>query len=348
MQRSKTASETTFRLPGPDGQPVVIFVFARRGEPFCVAIPENSDWRYWDHWESPNSSICTSVKVLDGVVVASICDIPDRRSSTNVGGKGTKISFPPDTISTWCSRRLPRLKPEDLIVTLVGDEDFHRNICSAITDRDRMASLASTPFPLRYLLSFLNIFSFFRPLRKWILDIMLAIQLRMIFYTYGFWVRYPTIPFFWWWRCRQIWGEPRVPEWAFRLDWQMETRLAYIVQSSCYWIGKLLLGMKGSYPEYAPAPEPEDGGPEPVEYEPSESESSKEKRWRFWALMHSNMGKTQEEKRRYLIRDRWNVFSGDQPDEGGVHVLYTQPAEDVIQRPSKCARTVDDTSTYTI
>ncbi|EFE34614.1 uncharacterized protein ARB_06377 [Trichophyton benhamiae CBS 112371] len=249
MKRSNTTSITSFTLPDQQGQVAAIFDFSEDGDSILITTPKKSSWEYWKHWLNPHSSICDEITCLAGVAVIKVYYPDDPLSSR--GGElrsGESISFGPGASSTWF--RDSHYNQEDLIVSLKGDKSFHRNICSAIIDRDRMAFLSSTPFLLRQLLSLLGLFQFSRPFREWILDLMLAIQLRAIFYSNGFWIYHPTIPFFWWWEWRQIWGEPRVPEWAYRFKWQMQMVITYTVQGICYWVGRIFLGMKGSYSEY--------------------------------------------------------------------------------------------------
>lgn len=240
MQRSNTTSQTNFCLPNSDGEPAAIFDFENEGS-FRVTVPSNSKWKYWYHWESQDASLCSAVNVLEGKIVISIAY--SLRSGLVFGGKGTKRSFEPSTRRGWRNSNYTKRSrdPVDLVVNLVGDEAFHRNVCSAILDRERMASLASTPILLRLFLSLLAIFA--PSAREWILDMMLAIQLRMMFYDHGFWVIH--------------WMFPALvrPQWqsACRLVWRMQKGATYTVQGLCYWVGRLFLGMKGRYPEYTPS-----------------------------------------------------------------------------------------------
>ncbi|KAK2733486.1 hypothetical protein FQN57_002095 [Myotisia sp. PD_48] len=258
MQRSKTSSKNSLCLPGSNGQPAAIFDFAGDAYSFRITVPSGSNWQYWYHWQSPNSSLCDKVRCIDGSIVIIVDSPPQLRGFTQFGGRGREISFDPHTMSSWFLDSTRR-RGDDLVVDLTGDESFHRNVCSAIIDRDSIAFLTSTPVLLRYLLSLLALYA--PSIREWILDVLLAIQLRMIFYAYGFWILHWTIPFLWWWHMRQIWGRPRPPPWAYKLDWQFRKYITYSVQAMCFWVGKLLLGMKDRYPEYTPEPRRDSYGP---------------------------------------------------------------------------------------
>ncbi|EFR05329.1 hypothetical protein MGYG_08340 [Nannizzia gypsea CBS 118893] len=252
MKRSNTTSMTSFTLPDLHKQAAAIFDFTSDGDSIRVTVPINSTWNYWEHWLNPHSFICDEVTSVSGRGFVEIYYFDDPSSSRGLHLRsGESMSFGPRSSSTW-RRAYSTRDQEDFVANLKGDRSFHRNVCSAIIDRDRMAFLSSTPILLRQMLAFLGLFQFSRPFRECILDLMLAIQLRAIFYANGFWIHHPTIPFFWWWEWRQIWGEPRVPEWAYEFRWKMLKVITYTVQGICYWVGRLFLGMKGSYPEYTP------------------------------------------------------------------------------------------------
>lgn len=86
-------------------------------------------------------------------------------------------------------------------------------------------------------------------LREALLSTVLRIQLQTILYAHDFREYHGYIPLTWPW-IAQIAGGVRPPQWAQNLQTQTFYWIAGVVMATCYWLGRLVLGMKGRYPEY--------------------------------------------------------------------------------------------------
>lgn len=71
----------------------------------------------------------------------------------------------------------------------------------------------------------------------------------MILYAYGVYQYHGRVYFTWLWTER-IAGGRRPPRCALDLQLRIQDLIARVVMAFCYWFGRLLLGMKGKYPEY--------------------------------------------------------------------------------------------------
>lgn len=58
----------------------------------------------------------------------------------------------------------------------------------------------------------------------------------------------------WPWTAR-VAGGVKPPIWALELQLQIQHRISNTIMASCYWLGRLLLGIQGSYAEFTSAPE---------------------------------------------------------------------------------------------
>ena len=52
----------------------------------------------------------------------------------------------------------------------------------------------------------------------------------------------------------QLFAGGRAPEYIYNLQKRIMVLISRVVMASCYWFGRLILGMKGRYPQYTPRP----------------------------------------------------------------------------------------------
>lgn len=119
-------------------------------------------------------------------------------------------------------------------------------MASAIMDKDLYPHLSTTPIWIKGIFTILRIAPPAASDR--LLTALLWIQLQMTMYHHDFHKYYSYIPFALPWHV-QIWAG-RAPRWVYDLqNWSMWT-ITRVVMGSCYWFGRLALGMNGSYAEY--------------------------------------------------------------------------------------------------
>lgn len=134
-----------------------------------------------------------------------------------------------------------------LIANLVADQTLYRNICSAILDRTLFPYLATTPYWLKALFKIIE----WQPtIRQRLLEAMVWIQLESICYAHDFHLDHGTVAFTWFWLI-QPWPD-NPPRWVWELEWKSTRLISWLVMTTCYWVGRLLLGMQGEYPQYTP------------------------------------------------------------------------------------------------
>ena len=117
-------------------------------------------------------------------------------------------------------------------------------------DREIYPQLSSTPLLLKLLFYFLRAFL---QAREALLSFLLWVQLQTILYAHDFHEYHGHIDLCWPW-TGQIGGGERPPPWVYNLQLQIQYLIAKLVMGSCYWLGHLMLGMKGRYPEYTLPP----------------------------------------------------------------------------------------------
>lgn len=93
--------------------------------------------------------------------------------------------------------------------------------------------------------------------REALLSWLLFIQVQAILYAHDFRESHGRINCIWPWTRQPVGGRP--PEWARYLQRQSEYLIAKVVMASCFWFGRIGLGMKGHYPEYT-RPSQQKGG----------------------------------------------------------------------------------------
>ncbi|KAH0535920.1 hypothetical protein FGG08_007179 [Glutinoglossum americanum] len=242
MSRTITTRQKIFHLPTPD---TATFDFSHGDDGIRITVPAGSTWSVKYHWHI-NHLGCRSVECLEGALKVFFTSTPFG-SGGKLGHARWKFSFRPGQRVAWGPSRTEE-KLDTLIVSLVADEILYRNTCSAILDADRFPLLASTPLWLRAVFAVLT---FLPAARQWLVAMMLWVQLRMIFFAHDYWVYHGQLNVKWWWKS-QPFGHPNPPKWASELQYWSQHAISRVVMATCYWVGKLLLGMKGEYEEYTP------------------------------------------------------------------------------------------------
>lgn len=240
MNRTNTTTRTEFNL-SLSGE--VRFDFSQ--QTIQITIPVGSTWYMPYHWHD---------RILDmkwiGVEAGELCVIQaanrnGRTSSVRLTNRADQqgVSFKVTDGVAWKSARLDTKEKTKLplVVNLDAEQNLHRNICSAILDKDLFPSLASTPYWVRLLCAI-------PALRPRLIDRALWIQLQAIYWKHDFRVSHGEIPFAYPW---VMWPFGSAPDWATEAQIRSRWWISSIVMSSAYWTGRLLLGMKGEYPQYS-------------------------------------------------------------------------------------------------
>lgn len=140
---------------------------------------------------------------------------------------------------------------EDLVVTLVADETLYRNTCSAILDADRFPHFANTPPWLRLLFTTLM---WWPAAQSRLIAQLLWVQLQATHHSHDCWVYHGQLNVTSWWNRINPWNFSRPPRWLVGFQWHSQTVISRVTQTTCYWTGRSLLGMKGQNAEYTPQP----------------------------------------------------------------------------------------------
>ena len=248
MKRTNTTNLTSFTLPLPHAANFNFTTAPNSSNTIRIAIPPSSSWRMPEHRHpsyarsSTTSSGSATIPCRRVTVVKGCLHITCNSKGSVSGGIGWDVELTPEDRVAW--GRSP-LDNELLIVDLLADEILWRNICSATIDRDIFPNLASTPYWFKAFFTILAPISRYRVI---LLDLILYIQIQMIFYAHDFYVYHGTI------QLHSLWLLPwifrQAPPWVDRFELQVSYIITRVVMATAYWVGKLFLGMKGEYSEY--------------------------------------------------------------------------------------------------
>ncbi len=238
MDRTNTAALTALRLPRPA---CANFDFSRKHHT-RICIPQGSSWHSETHWHDHRSS-CDVLECTEGRLKVSY-SFESYSGGSSALPQGTHHSFHEGERTTWSSER----RHKDLVVILVANETFYRNMCSAILDANRFPVLSSTPLWLRVLFKLLTLWP---SAYQWLLSGLLWVQLQAIKHAHGYYTLHGTIRLVKLWQWTHPFDTVLPPKWLTKLQWQSQCILSKVTESACFWIGKCL-GMRGQYPEDTP------------------------------------------------------------------------------------------------
>lgn len=252
MRRTDTTKRQTFTLPFPAAATFDFNTLPSHTplRAIYVTIPPQSTWRmpYHRHpsevLNSNTTPACHSVTSLSGPLL--IVWAAGIRSANLSGHTGVSHIFEP---GLWVGWSRPSDRSSTLLkVAFIAEHRLWRNICSATLDRDIYPQLSTTPFWVKGMFALL---SFLPSWKSGMLDAMLWIQLQSIFHAHDFHLYHGHIPFIIWAMFPWIWPNRPAP-WVQRLQLRSLCIISRLVMTSSYWVGRLLLGMRGEYAEYSP------------------------------------------------------------------------------------------------
>lgn len=209
-----------------------------------MTIPADSDWRVKYHWHEDSVS-CRGMYTLQGSL--------ELHEAYYFQGSGIRLGpigmhkpkhFEAEERIAWRRPERTRDEGEYLIVILDASETLYRNTCSAILDAERFLYLASTPLWLRLIFMLLKLWVL---AHQWLLEAMLPIQVQVMNHTQDYHEYHGQFAFEKWWRWAHPLEKRIPPPWASKLQWKSQAVISRVTQALCYWIGNLLLGMKGQY-----------------------------------------------------------------------------------------------------
>ena len=134
----------------------------------------------------------------------------------------------------------PKHGATGIIICTEKTRQMYHTIASAILDADRYFSLCETPLWLQLLYAVTRLCP---PVRNWLVQKVVWIQIRAIFYKNELWEDHGYIPITYLWLMNP-------PRWTREFEnWsQLLVSMAYSLVNDC--IAEAVFGMSGSYPEY--------------------------------------------------------------------------------------------------
>ena len=288
MSRTDTKNRTVFTLPHPNQ---ATLTFSSNLTNITVNVPKGSRWCMPYHWHTDNTLGCVSVGCLSGTL--HVYRSNARASGDIHPGLGRSVVFKPGEVVLWCSSKRSgklgkQICTEDWSAELVVvGQNLYRNV--SITSHpchnldvdkfNRLVALSWTEISIhncqahrigssssficygccRENAKLLYHFYYGKP------DILQRrvaayhayqtsrVQLQITMHSHGFHVYHGHINVVWPW-VLQVAGGERPPPWAITLQLRIRNLISLVVMGSCYWVGYLILGMKGQYPEYTPPP----------------------------------------------------------------------------------------------
>jgi hypothetical protein len=258
MQRTNTTQQTTFELPLPQA---ATFDFSAV-DGIKIHVPTDSKFKMVHHWHYQRPDT-TRIIGVHGRMYLMLAERGKLGSSLDAYlNPPFELSPKLDDAIAW-SPVFTDPPQSPLTVMIVANRVLHRNICSAILDRDLFPQLQTTPqwFKVLWRMS-----SDSRRCR--LLDSALRLQLEVIFYKHDYHFVHGRVPF------TDLFWPDNTPGWAKK--WEMRSMLLFsrthettsmppsddrcTEQLTCfffaaYWKGRGLYGMKGGYAEYTPREE---------------------------------------------------------------------------------------------
>jgi hypothetical protein len=214
-----------------------------------ITIPANSGWGFPMHWHPEGTKGCERITNLSGRIWIAFGNPKTTGSGSIIMSPGLSEVFKPGYHYSFG----PDRDDTKLVVLLEMEPSqilLFRNSCGATLDAYQYPRLSSTPYWLRLLYRTLG----FSPrAQRYFVRKMLWIQIQMMQRAHAFCSDHGEInvPDIWWYTHPWRWGE-REPQWTFDLMWWTCAVISTVVHTTCYWVGRLLLGMKAEYPEYTP------------------------------------------------------------------------------------------------
>lgn len=246
-QRPDRTSQSSFELPDE----AVIFRFLDTTH-IHIIIPANSQWRFPLHWHTEeNSTSCHKVTCLKGKLIVTFAPPPLNFSGSVDLPPGQAYEFKPGYHNTFGSLH----KEEESWTSLEAEAQqisLLRNVCGAILDAQLYPSLASTPYWIRLVYWLMRLFP---SAQQYLTAKLLWVQIQMMRSAHNYYVDHGKInvPLLWWFAHLPAY-DLTPPKWTYEIMYWSLTAISKTVQRTCYWTGRLFMGMKAEYAEYASAP----------------------------------------------------------------------------------------------
>ncbi|RHZ67878.1 hypothetical protein CDV55_107512 [Aspergillus turcosus] len=213
---------------------VIIFDFQQAAPNLFLEIPSGSRWHSVRHAHLTKES-CISIQALSG-----------RWFLGSMRAWNPPVLWGPQGVQQWMDFGHDDPDGNAATAKLIGSEQTQRlyhTIASVVQDAEAYFALCTTPIWIRTVYWFAGLIS--QHVRDWIVQRVLWIQLRMIFYQNDFLESHGACYIF----RRVYWVNP--PRWVPEFEAWSEFAIARIVLWWNYWLGRTLFGMSADYPEYA-------------------------------------------------------------------------------------------------
>lgn len=245
-QRPDRSWQTSFELPDP---PVYFEILDTTH--IKITIPANSGWKAPLHWHSDGPTASNRIIPLKNKLSLIFSKTPGY-GGIKIFDPGFWVEFTPSDHHLFCP--CPGDEDKECVAILeaaASQSALTRNVCGATLDANLYPTLASTPYWIRLLYSMLG--SHPRA-QSYMVAKLLWVQIQMIRSTHDFYVEeygcidVPSL----WWKTHPYHWDGREPRWTNQIRWWSFGPINMVVQGLCYWIGRLVLGMRAEYEQYMP------------------------------------------------------------------------------------------------
>lgn len=243
QHRTDTRSQTVFRLSRfyvakrranyvLSERDVIVFDFQRARPNLFLEIPRGSQWYSVRHMHF-TAEMCISIHALSG-----------RWFLGEMRAWNPPVLWGPQRPQQWMDFGHDDPSKNAATAELIGSErtlQLYHTIASVVQDAEVYFSLCTTPLWVHGVYFLLRLIP---SAQNWMVQRVLWIQLRMIFYRNDFWESHGACYIFRW----LYWMNP--PQWVLEFEAWSEFCISRIVQGLNYWLGRTLFGMSDSYREY--------------------------------------------------------------------------------------------------
>lgn len=214
-----------------------------------ITVPANSGWWFPIHWHTRSPGSCKQITSLRGSLQVNLARPYAISDSSFRLSPGSPFHFTLGDHNDFG----PIRKDEELVVVLEAEPSqtiLLRNICGVALDAQLYPFLASTPYWIRIPYAVLS----YSPwAQQYLTAKLLWVQTQMMQSAHNFYAYHGRINAPYAWSLAHPWHWEMAPQWTYNIMWWSCTPISKLVQNTCYWVGRLLLGMQAEYAEYMPA-----------------------------------------------------------------------------------------------
>lgn len=240
MQRTNTTGHTRFELPTPNAA-----AFDFDDNTLTITVPVSSKWHRSSHLHYEQLDAQSIMCTIEGRLRKSYVDYNTLSNCDISSGPGWTYRCNPNERASWASARgnAESGNKTQLTVQVVSNNALFRNLCSAVLDSDLYARLKTTPSWIKALFGLVTRIS--PSIKEYLLQLMLRVQLQVMYYDHDYHINHGSINFTWPWHLLPGNGPP---DWARLLKQRSVVWVSRVVMYACFWTGRHC--WKGQYFEY--------------------------------------------------------------------------------------------------